>query len=207
MLSIESSSASRGFETLCVFTAWLHGRCSLYDPKFMATVLKSCSGFAGNYLSIQALQFLSPSPAWEDRDPLWLGGELRSPPSLALLSPTCSPWSYAEPFAAGLCVYLLGCGEILGKPGLPPNQILRAMNDVPLGPAPVLSVRFKRAQTSALDDSMAWKCFLSWSPALITFHLKCKYHLCSPHKSPLWAHCSDFPQERAFGKHQLWKAQ
>lgn len=114
-----------------------------------------------------------PSPAWEDRDPLWLGGELRSPPSLALLSPTLgSPWSCAEPFAAGLSVYLLGCGEIPGKPGLPPNQILGAMNDVPLGSAPVLSVRFKRAQTSALNDSMTWTCFLSWSPALIYFSFK-----------------------------------
>lgn len=174
VLSIESSSASRGFETLCVFTARLHGRCSLYDPKFMATVLKSCSGFAGNYLSIQVPPPLSypPSPAWEDRDPLCLGGELRSPPSFALLSPTRSPWSCAEPFAAALCVYLLGCGEIPGKPGLPSNQILGAMNDIPLGLAPVLSVRFKRAQTSALDDSKNWTCFLSWSPSLIYFSFK-----------------------------------
>lgn len=122
----------------------------------MATALKSCSGFAGNYLSIQAPQFLSPSPAGEDRDPLWLGGELRSPPSLALLSPALFSWSCAEPCAAGLCVYLLGCGEIPGKPGLPPNQILGAMNDVPLGPAPVLSVRFKRAQDWGSDLSTGW---------------------------------------------------
>lgn len=101
-------------------------------------------------------QFLSPSTAWEDRDPLWLGGELRSPSLSFFWSPTLFSWSCAEPFAAGLCVYLLGCGEIPGKPGLPPNQILGAMNDIPLGPAPVLSVRFKRAQDWGSDLSTGW---------------------------------------------------
>lgn len=99
-------------------------------------------------------QFLSPSPAWEDRDPLWLGGELRSPP-LTLLSPTLFLEAVLSPLQLD-SVYLLGCGEIPGKPGLPPNQILGAMNDVPLGPAPVLWVRFKRAQDRGSDLSTEW---------------------------------------------------